>query len=581
MPDVHYLTQQFVDRLCSSVAESDELLAEVKRIVFLAHDPTNRLGADSFDSLVKLKSTDTDLELAALNQRLDRLSQDLLEERGWYLRRAAIATELQKADTDAKKAEASRAGLIAPGGKERAEYYTRLSTAISQREQQIQLVGRRMQSLRNLQREVQRYADEVFPQLASDLKRAYPEAGLDEASWGQFVPVFSGKPVEVLAAAIVGAQASLSSLRVAQGVKPDQQIPASGLADCSLEDLKAEQARIGEQIGADKKNLQRLAQLNRSIQTYAAGRKRLEQERDRAANSSTRINELLAERGSLYVRFFELVIARCAMLSELYEPLSERLEDASGSVRKLALRVVRHVDVAAWARAGEALLDLRKNGKLRGRGSLAAVADSMLAPAWRAGTAEDVANAMELFRKEYDRSLLEQSPFESGTAAYQQWVIDLGRWLYSTEHIKVHYSIEYEGVPITQLSPGTRGIVLLLLYLALDVEDSRPLVIDQPEENLDPRSVYSELVELFRDARLRRQVVIVTHNANLVVNTDVDQVIVASCTKHGSGHAPEFHYASGGLEDASIRAAVCDILEGGEVAFRERAKRLRVRGVGR
>jgi len=131
-------------------------------------------------------------------------------------------------------------------------------------------------------------------------------------------------------------------------------------------------------------------------------------------------------------------------------------------------------------------------------------------------------------------------------------------------------------VPITQLSPGTRGIVLLLLYLSLDLEDARPLIIDQPEENLDPKSVYTELVTLFREARMRRQVIIVTHNANLVVNTDVDQVIVASCTRSDSNGPPLFEYRSGGLENPEIRAEVCEILEGGEPAFRERAKRLRV-----
>jgi predicted ATP-dependent endonuclease of OLD family len=183
---------------------------------------------------------------------------------------------------------------------------------------------------------------------------------------------------------------------------------------------------------------------------------------------------------------------------------------------------------------------------------------------------------MEAFRAKYDKALVDQSAVEHGTDEYQQWVVDLGRWLYSTEHIRVHYTIEYEGVSITQLSPGTRGIVLLLLYLALDLEDSRPLLIDQPEENLDPKSVYSELVRLFGEARLRRQVIIVTHNANLVVNTDVDQVIVASCVKPESGSPPEFYYVSGGLEDPVIRAQVCDILEGGETAFRQRAKRLRV-----
>jgi ATPase subunit of ABC transporter with duplicated ATPase domains len=187
-----------------------------------------------------------------------------------------------------------------------------------------------------------------------------------------------------------------------------------------------------------------------------------------------------------------------------------------------------------------------------------------------------VAAAMDQFRAEFDQALIDQSKVERDSPDYQQWTLDIGRWLYSVDHIQVSFSFEYADVPLSQLSPGSRGIVLLLLYLALDLEDHRPLIIDQPEENLDPRSVFKELVDLFRRARSRRQVVIVTHNANLVVNTDVDQVIVANCTRPSAGKPPEFSYLSGGLEDPRIRAEVCEILEGGEAAFRERARRLRV-----
>jgi len=137
--------------------------------------------------------------------------------------------------------------------------------------------------------------------------------------------------------------------------------------------------------------------------------------------------------------------------------------------------------------------------------------------------------------------------------------------------------VQYEGVDIEQLSPGTRGIVLLLLYLAIDQEDDRPLIVDQPEENLDPKSIFDELVDRFRKTRLRRQIIIVTHNANLIVNTDADQVIVAKCGPHRPGQLPEISYQSGGLENPDIRRQVCEILEGGEAAFKERARRLRVR----
>jgi predicted ATPase len=96
-----------------------------------------------------------------------------------------------------------------------------------------------------------------------------------------------------------------------------------------------------------------------------------------------------------------------------------------------------------------------------------------------------------------------------------------------------------KGVNIEQLSPGKRGIVLLLLYLAMDRDDDRPLLSDQPEKNLDPKSIFDELVCRFRRASLRRQIMIVTHNANLIVNTDADQAIVASYGPHRPGQLPE------------------------------------------
>ena len=112
--------------------------------------------------------------------------------------------------------------------------------------------------------------------------------------------------------------------------------------------------------------------------------------------------------------------------------------------------------------------------------------------------------------------LMEHAPFEpSQFEEYRKWVGQISAWLYSTEHIGIAYGVQYDGVEIEQLSPGTRGIFLLLLYLAIDHEDLRPLIIDQPEENLDPKSIFEELVGRFQEAKRRRQIIIGTHNANL------------------------------------------------------------------
>jgi len=246
-------------------------------------------------------------------------------------------------------------------------------------------------------------------------------------------------------------------------------------------------------------------------------------------------------------------------------------------MKKLSFSVGRVADVGRWAVAGEELLDLRRQGSFKGRGSLRQLADASLRAAWEAGDPNAVTDAMAAFRNNNQNELLEQAPVPKlQQSDYREWSKRFAKWLYGTEHIRILYSIDYDGVDIRKLSPGTRGIVLLLLYLALDDADDRPLIIDQPEENLDPKSIFDELVGLFTEAKNKRQVIIITHNANLVVNTDADQVIVARAGPHMPGQLPPIDYLSGGLESSHIRQAVCDILEGGERAFQERARRLRV-----
>ena len=120
---------------------------------------------------------------------------------------------------------------------------------------------------------------------------------------------------------------------------------------------------------------------------------------------------------------------------------------------------------------------------------------------------------------------------------------------------------------------------LLVLYLLMDEDDTRPLLIDQPEGNLDNSSVYKQLVPYIRKAKKRRQIILITHNPNLVVATDAEQIIIASAERPSSQPFPCIRYDSGGLEHSvsgdnlGVREAVCLLLEGGEDAFRAREKR--------
>lgn len=131
---------------------------------------------------------------------------------------------------------------------------------------------------------------------------------------------------------------------------------------------------------------------------------------------------------------------------------------------------------------------------------------------------------------------------------------------------KVQSSSTYKGKEIRQLSVGMRGTFYLCLKLATD-PFTKPFVFDQPEDDLDNDFIMNSLVPIFKKIKKYRQVVIVTHNANLVVNADAEQVIVAK------NEGEVLSYESGAIENQTIRKQICNILEGGEPAFTMREKK--------
>ena len=97
--------------------------------------------------------------------------------------------------------------------------------------------------------------------------------------------------------------------------------------------------------------------------------------------------------------------------------------------------------------------------------------------------------------------------------------------------------------------------------------DSRsPLIIDQPEDNLDSEFIFYSLVPVLRAAKERRQIIIVTHNPNIAVLGDAEKIIAFKSTSDKSSVV-----ANGSIDDPKTRTAVCQILEGAEEAFKRRA----------
>lgn len=140
-----------------------------------------------------------------------------------------------------------------------------------------------------------------------------------------------------------------------------------------------------------------------------------------------------------------------------------------------------------------------------------------------------------------------------------------------TNYLSVKTKIEYkisedDYKPIDRLSLGQKGTVILKLFLS--VGNNCPIIIDQPEDHLDNDFIYKDLVKTFRKAKKKRQIIVSTHNANLVVNGDAEQVIIAKYEDEKITHT-----LSGSIENEEIRERIAELLEGGYDAFKKREEK--------
>ncbi|WP_324753994.1 TrlF family AAA-like ATPase [Roseovarius sp. Pro17] len=582
-PRARYLSQQFVEELCSPAGISDGLVHEIERVVYQSYDPDTAEGATSFTELRNQRTERfrqaRDREEAAIDTLSDHIATEL--ENGAKV--ADLEKQIGQKDKLITDQSVDKSHLKLTGKPEFLARHEELSATAESVRRSINLHSEKRRAYLALQDEVASVRATTAPEMLRETKENHLKGSMSDEQWGNFLLVYNGDVDATLRTVIAAADQKVTQLTGDAVDVEDRNAPLipddQDLATVTLNRLTAELERLSGFITADDHVRKQWQAATATITRENAALEKLKIELTSAQGAGARRKVLQSQRIDCYERIFQAIINEQLALQDLYQPLLRRLEKTSGTLGKLRFTVTRIVDVEKWGRYGEAnLFDKRRKGATKGVGSLTALAADRLAPAWQTGTAADVRKAMETFMETHAQELLSHAPYEKNERVdLRNWMNQFAHWLFATDHITVRYEINYDGVDIRKLSPGTRGIVLLLLYLALDDQDDRPLIIDQPEENLDPKSVNDELVPLFIEAKKRRQVIMVTHNANLVVNTDADQIIIAEAGPHPVGGLPPITYYGAGLESQEIRAEVCKILEGGEPAFQDRARRLRVR----
>lgn len=158
----------------------------------------------------------------------------------------------------------------------------------------------------------------------------------------------------------------------------------------------------------------------------------------------------------------------------------------------------------------------------------------------------------------------------------------------SENWFNISFDLIYEGDSFVSMLQGKQAFVILKLLLEFS-DKTCPILIDQPEDSLDNGAIYKDLVKYLRKKKTERQIIIVTHNPNVVVGADSELIIIAN--QHGKDSPNQnhikFQYKSGSLENTysfidtkecildkqGIREHVCEILEGGKEAFEKRERK--------
>ena len=568
---VRFLSQRFVERLCSDDQIGGELVAEIEAVVFSHLDPTDTLDASSFDELRALRTEGIRSEGERLRDEMLRLTREECSLRD-------SASKLQEKKDRLKTLAAERTGLVRQIPPPASEEEAKLQADIQQRRQALadaqQATAANKQKLQrivDLRTRIAAFKAQMAT-FAAELHETLDYIGVPADDRDAYHPAFPHDTEPPL----TRREATLNA--AIQRREGTAEAPLEG----TIRWLRNNIAELEKRESADKARHARINDIHTRIAKIDTDTRRIGAEVTQIEGpEKQRIAILRQERLDAYADYFANLRREQNTLEELYAPVSARLaeKDSAEQEQDLEFSIRWEADLDAWLERGTTLFDQRTTipyGTMQG---LADAARKILVPAWVSGDPERVKTAMrdEFLGGFRDAQLAPGKYLRTGIT-----IRDVLQWLYEIEHVTLTYGLKYNGTELEKLSPGTKGIVLLILYIGMDHADTRPLIVDQPDENLDNESIYQLLTTYFKTAKGRRQILLITHNPNLVVNTDSEQIIVATAERRANG-LPHIMYRAGPLEDNvpgehGIRQQVCRILEGGSDAFRQREQRYALPG---
>lgn len=590
---VRYLPQNYFEQLTNEI-EIRQFRHEIEDVVFSHVEASDRMGKSNFEDLLEFKTQQSIHEINALKASLRELNIEIirLEEAKDPLFKKRLEEELKNKQEELQALEKSKPTEVSKPNKESVEQKS-LAEEIGQltkKLQDIQNKGKttaeiltkkksRFQSLTTLQQNLISI-DTFVNEQKIELKPTCDELGLDiEEILKLKLNLFS------ISQKLADVQSEISEIEIDNNIETTKTIGYESLK--SLPDLRKMYNYIQKQIDQLKElldtpqrkyqayleklsiwNSKKIEIIGNDNPISPGTIKYFETQISYIDNElSERLTFALDKRKEICKRIFESKSQVLNFYIELKNSVEERLNAVRTndfSVNIDSSFVLDHFFPESFLN----LINKTKRGAFNGRNDPPKVIKELLKEVnWNnfgsiIDFTEKIINKMRIYEGE-QLSIVDQV----------NDIKDFYNFLFSFDYFSAKYELRLGDKNLNELSPGEKGLLLLVFYLQLD-KDNIPLVIDQPEDNLDNESIFTVLATCIREAKKNRQVILVTHNPNLAVGADAEQIIYVQLEK---AKKYKFTYESGSIENPRINSKIIDILEGTQPAFIKRRLKYQIK----
>ncbi|RXH33221.1 TrlF family AAA-like ATPase [Bradyrhizobium zhanjiangense] len=580
---VRYIPQGRFEALCNDhvSGKTDEFEKELREVIF-SHVPNNvRLEALSFDQLIdkqenvfRARANELRKSLRALNEQIvdieDQLHPNVQRNIEEQIKLKAKQIEehaaIKPAVVEEPTAELNSDQQVTSGRlAEIGVALEQLKIDAKKVADDRRVIGRKQRSLRNIGERMSLF-EKQFATFVSEI--------------GDDLATVDLKAEEMITLSVNrNVLRQLEQAVVASDAEIERRVESANKTEAAL---MTEQKQLSEKLNEPQQKYQAYTQSLKSWQVALEAIEGSETEPESLKGLKRRlaqINELpalLAEkrasRREITAQIFAVLGEQRGAREALFAPLQELIQKNSLIRNDYKLQFQAKLLGSPDAIATNLFGAIKQNiGELRGEDESFAAVRSRFEKFSFENTADAVGFAEEI------ASLLAESAEKavngvSGIRALMRKdkaPSEVYNYLFGLQYLEPKYTLLFQDTQIERLSPGQRGALLLVFYLLVD-KGRNPIVLDQPEENLDNETVVSLLVPVLNEAKKSRQIIMVTHNPNLAVVCDAEQIIHASFDRKNGAR---ISYRSGSIEDGIINRAVVDVLEGTKIAFENRGQK--------